>query len=249
MIDPTAMRPVLLQLAGIDLAYGSYQVGWELSLAVREGEIVALMGPNGSGKSTVLNAIGGLLRPTRGSIEFAGQRIDVLPAHMRIDIGISLVLERHRLFPRLTVRENLLLGAFRGNAKRRRAETLRWVEGIFPIVGSRANQQARTLSGGEQQMVAIARGLMSRPRLLMVDEPTLGLTPKLAAEVIELLRRLNREDGISILFVEQDVEVALALADRGYVLESGRVIVEGEAQALLGSTAVKRVFLGEVETS
>ena len=169
-----------------------------------------------------------------------------IEAYKRAEIGISLVLERHRLFPQLTVRENLTLGAFRGEARRRRAESLRWVGQIFPVVESRADQQARTLSGGEQQMVAIARGLMSRPRLLMVDEPTLGLTPKLAAEVTALLKRLNQEEGISILFVEQDIEVAFALAHRGYVLESGRVIVHGEASSLLGSAAVRRVFLGEV---
>lgn len=238
--------PALLEVSGVDLAYGTFQVGWDISLDVRQGEIVALMGPNGSGKSTVLNAIGGLVRPLKGSITFGGRRIDVVPAFRRTDLGISLVLERHRLFPGLTVRENLLLGAFRGEAKRRRSETLRRVEQIFPLIGSRSGQQARTLSGGEQQMVAIARGLMSRPKLLMVDEPTLGLTPKLAADVVSLLGRLNQEDGLSILFVEQDVEVALALAHRGYVLESGRVAVHGHAGELLGSPTVKRVFMGEV---
>lgn len=234
----------LLTLEGVDVAYGNFQVLWDVSLTVGQGEIVALMGPNGAGKSTVLNTVGGLIQPTRGTIGFDGRRLERVPAYRRVDEGLTLVLERHRLFPRLTVRENLLLGAYRGEARRVRDGTLRRLESLFPMIGPRSRQQARTLSGGEQQMVAIARGLMSRPRLLMVDEPTLGLSPKLVGEVIELLRRLNREEGITILFVEQNVELALSVATRGYILESGRVLIEGTPAELLRSPEVKRVFLG-----
>jgi branched-chain amino acid transport system ATP-binding protein len=237
-------RPALLSLEGVDVAYGSFQVLWDVSLRVAEGEIVALMGPNGAGKSTILNTAGGVIQPLKGVIAFAGQRLERVPAHRRVDAGLTLVLERHRLFPRLTVRENLLLGAYRGDARKQREETLRRLQSLFPIIGPRANQEARTLSGGEQQMVAIARGLMSRPRLLMIDEPTLGLSPKLVGEVIDLLRRLNNEEGITILFVEQNVELALSVANRGYILESGRVLINGSPDELLRSAEVKRVFLG-----
>ncbi len=236
--------PALLTLQGVDVAYGNFQVLWDVSLTVGQGEIVALMGPNGAGKSTVLNTVGGVIQPIRGTIGFDGRRLEHVPAYRRVDEGLTLVLERHRLFPRLTVRENLLLGAYRGEARRHRERTLGRLESLFPVIGPRAKQQARTLSGGEQQMVAIARGLMARPRLLMVDEPTLGLSPMLVGEVIELLRRLNREEGITILFVEQNVELALSVATRGYILESGRVLIEGTPAELLRSPEVKRVFLG-----
>lgn len=233
-----------LELAGLAVAYGDFQVLWDVSLSVDPGEIVALMGPNGSGKSTILNTIAGLIRPRSGSIEFEGHRLEDVPAYRRVDTGLTLVLERHRLFPYMTVRENLLLGAFRGEAKQRRSESLSWVGDLFPIVRTRSRQLARSLSGGEQQMVAIARGLMSRPTLLMIDEPTLGLTPLMVSQVLELLRRINKESGVSILFVEQDVHLALSLAHRGYVLESGRVIAAGESSRLIDSPEVKRAFLG-----
>ena len=234
----------MLDVAGVSVAYGDFQVLWDVSLTVGSGEIVALMGPNGSGKSTILNSVAGLVAPFAGTIDFDGRQLAGVAAHKRSDSGLTLVLERHRLFPYMTVRENLLLGAWRGEAKQRRSETLRRVEDLFPIVRSRGTQLARTLSGGEQQMVAIARGLMSRPRLLMVDEPTLGLTPLMVRQVLDLLRRLNEEDRVAILFVEQDVHLALSLAHRGYVLESGRVIAGDDSKALLSSTAVRRAFLG-----
>ena len=202
------------------------------------------MGPNGSGKSTVLNTVAGLVRPRSGSIKFDGRRLEALPAYRRVDTGLTLVLERHRLFPYMTVRENLLLGAFKGEARRRRAENLEWVGELFPILKTRASQQARSLSGGEQQLVAIARGLMSRPQLLMIDEPTLGLAPLMVAQLLKLLQKLNSEVGVSILFVEQDVHLALSVAHRGYVLESGTVIAEGGSSQLLDSPEVKRAFLG-----
>lgn len=234
----------MLRVDGVSVAYGDFQVLWDVSLRVDAGEIVALLGPNGAGKSTLLNTVSGLVRARQGRIEFDGRRLDALPAHRRVGGGLAHVLERRRLFPYLTVRQNLLLGAYHDAARRHRAESLARVETLFPRLRERAGQLAHTLSGGEQQMVAIARGLMSRPRFLMVDEPTLGLAPRVVAEILEVLRRLNREEGIAILFIEQNVQLALSLAHRGYILESGRVLLDGPAEALLGSDEVRRVFLG-----
>jgi branched-chain amino acid transport system ATP-binding protein len=234
----------MLIVDGLHVAYGDFQVLWDVSVRVEASEIVALLGPNGAGKSTVLNTVSGLVRPRAGRIEFAGRRIDTLPAHRRVAAGLAHVLERRRLFPHLTVRQNLLLGAYHDDARRHRAETLGRVEALFPRLRERADQLAHTLSGGEQQMVAIARGLMSRPRLLMVDEPTLGLAPRVVDEILGVLRRLNREERITILFIEQNVQLALSVAHRGYVLESGRVLLDGDSAHLLASDEVRRVFLG-----
>jgi branched-chain amino acid transport system ATP-binding protein len=228
----------------LSVAYGDFQVLWDVSLEVRAGEIVALLGPNGAGKSTLLNSVSGLVRPTQGRIEFDRQRVDGLPAHRRVGLGLAHVLERRRLFPYLTVRQNLLLGAYHPGARRLRAKTLDRVEALFPRLRERQGQLAHTLSGGEQQMVAIGRGLMACPRFLLVDEPTLGLAPRVVAEILDVLRRLNREEGITVLFIEQNVELALSVASRGYVLESGRVLLEGTADALRASPEVRRVFLG-----
>ena len=234
----------MLSVQGLSVAYGDFQVLWDVSLEVRRGEIVALLGPNGAGKSTLLNSVSGLVRPAQGRIEFDGRRVDGLPAHARVGLGVAHVLERRRLFPYLTVRQNLLLGGYHTGARRHRAESLARVEALFPRLRERQGQLAHTLSGGEQQMVAIARGLMARPRFLMVDEPTLGLAPRVVAEILDVLRRINREEGITVLFIEQNVELALSVAARGYILESGRVLLEGAAAALLASPEVRRVFLG-----
>jgi branched-chain amino acid transport system ATP-binding protein len=228
----------------VSVAYGDFQVLWDVSLEVAAGEIVALLGPNGAGKSTLLGAVSGLVRPRTGRIAFEGQPLERLPAHERVGRGLAHVLERRRLFPYLTVRQNLLLGGHHPGARARRPETLAWVESLFPRLRERATQPAHTLSGGEQQMVAIARGLMARPRFLMVDEPTLGLAPRVIGEILDVLRQINEAAGITILFIEQNVQLALSLAHRGYVLESGRVLVSGPAGALLGSDEVRRVFLG-----
>jgi branched-chain amino acid transport system ATP-binding protein len=234
----------MLRVESLSVAYGDFQVLWDVSLEVRAGEIVALLGPNGAGKSTLLNSVSGLVPAGRGRIEFDGRRVDGLPAHRRVGLGIAHVLERRRLFPYLTVRQNLLLGAYHPGARHQRAETLAWVETLFPRVRERAGQLAHTLSGGEQQMVAIGRGLMARPRFLLVDEPTLGLAPRVVQEILDVLRRINREQGITVLFIEQNVELALSVAQRGYVLESGRVLLHGAADALQASPEVRRVFLG-----
>jgi branched-chain amino acid transport system ATP-binding protein len=234
----------LLAAEHIDVAYGDFQVLWDVSAHVGEGEIVALLGPNGAGKSTLMNTVSGLLRPRRGRVVFDGRRIDTLAAHQVVGEGIAHVLERRRLFPFLTVRDNLVLGAHHPIARRQRTATLEHVERLFPILRERRHQLAHTLSGGEQQMVAIARGLMARPRLLMIDEPFLGLAPRIVQEIGAVIRRIH-EDGVAVLFVEQNVELALTLAHRGYVLESGRGILDGPSAELLQSPEIKRVFLGD----
>ena len=237
-------RPPILTIESIDVAYGDFQVLWDVSAHVGDGEIVALLGPNGAGKSTLMNTVSGLLHPRRGRVVFAGQRIDTLATHRIVGEGIAHVLERRRLFPFLTVGDNLLLGAHHPAARRQRSATLEQVEQLFPILRERRHQLAHTLSGGEQQMVAIARGLMARPRLLMIDEPFLGLAPRVVQEIGAVIRRIHQE-GVAVLFVEQNVELALTLAHRGYVLESGRLILDGVSSDLLQSAEVKRVFLGD----
>ena len=235
----------MLTVEGLDVAYGDFQVVWEAALHVNEGEIVCLLGPNGAGKSTVMNTISGLLRPRGGQIRFKGTRIDGLPPHRTVAEGLAHVLERRRLFPFLTVRDNVLLGAHNPRARPRRSETLARVERIFPLVSQRRDQLAHTLSGGEQQMVAIARGLMARPELLMIDEPFLGLAPRVVEEISAVIRRLRDEEGMTVVFIEQNVELALGLASRGYILESGRTILDGTSAELLRSGEVKRIFLGD----
>jgi branched-chain amino acid transport system ATP-binding protein len=238
--------PVLLSVEDLDVAYGDFQVLWQARLEVREGEIVTVLGPNGAGKSTLMNTISGLVAPRAGRITFRGKRIDGLPAHRTVGEGLAHVLERRRLFPFLSVLDNVLLGAHNPTARPRRAESLATVERLFPVIASRRGQLGHTLSGGEQQMVAIARGLMARPRLLMIDEPFLGLAPRVVEELGALLRRIRDEQGIGIVFIEQNVELALRLADRGYILESGRTILDGPSAELLQSAEVKRIFLGDV---
>jgi branched-chain amino acid transport system ATP-binding protein len=234
-----------LAVEHLDVAYGDFQVLWEVSLDVAAGEIVTVLGPNGAGKSTLVNTISGLLRPRAGDITFEGERIDGLPAHRRAGVGIAHVLERRRLFPFLTVHDNVLLGAHNPRARAHREETLARLEALLPLLKARRSQLAHTLSGGEQQMVAIARGLMAQPKLLMVDEPFLGLAPRMVEEIALLIRRIRDERGISVLFIEQNVELSLKLADRGLVLESGRTVLSGPSAELLRSAEVKRIFLGD----
>jgi branched-chain amino acid transport system ATP-binding protein len=233
----------LLEARGLDVVLGEYQVLWGAHLTAREGEIVAVLGPNGSGKSTLLNTIAGLYRPRAGEVRFAGRPITGLPAHRIVREGLSLVLERRRLFPYLTVRQNVRLGAHHPGARAGREQQLARMTEIFPLIAARGEQLAHTLSGGEQQMVAIARGLMARPRLLMIDEPFLGLAPRVVEEICDVIRRINA-DGVTVVFIEQNVERALELAHRGVVLESGRTVLEGRAEDLLRSEEVRRVFLG-----
>ncbi len=234
----------MLEARGLDVLYGDYQILWEAGLRAEAGEMVAILGPNGAGKSTLMNTLSGLIRPRRGSVTFKGRPIGGLPPHRIVGLGLAHVLERRRLFPYMTVRENLLLGGYHPDARARREASLADVERLFPFLRARADQLGHTLSGGEQQMVAIARGLMACPELLMIDEPFLGLAPRIVEQIAEVIRALNRERGLTVVFIEQNVELALGMAHRGYVLESGRTILEGPAASLLGSAEVKRIFLG-----
>ena len=234
----------MLEARGLDVLYGDYQILWEAGFRAEAGELVAILGPNGAGKSTLMNTLSGLIRPRRGSVTFKGQSIAGLPPHRIVPLGLAHVLERRRLFPFMTVRENLLLGGYHPEARARREASLAEVEALFPFLRARADQLGHTLSGGEQQMVAIARGLMARPTLLMIDEPFLGLAPRIVEQIAEVIRALNRERGLTVVFIEQNVELALGMAHRGYVLESGRNVIEGPSASLLGSPEVKRIFLG-----
>jgi len=233
----------LLRLDGIQVGYGDMTAVHEASLEVREGETVALIGGNGAGKTTTLRAVSGLLPLRSGSIEFAGQRLDGLGPAGVVARGIAHVPEGRQLFPTMSVRENLELGARSVEARRHRAETLAWVFDLFPRLSERQRQVAGTLSGGEQQMCAIGRGLMAKPRLLMLDEPSLGLAPVVVRTIFEDLQRINR-GGLTILLVEQNVLRALQLCHRGYVLENGRIALEGAREALLASPHIKQAYLG-----
>jgi branched-chain amino acid transport system ATP-binding protein len=233
----------MLKVSNLEVSYGDYQVIWGVSLEVNAGEVVSLLGPNGSGKSTIFNTISGLLMPKSGSIEFNGERIDREPSHHIVRRGLAHILERRRVFPYLTVRQNLWLGGYHPAARAQRPQMLAQVYELFPRLRERERQLAQSLSGGEQQMLALGRGLMSRPRLLMVDEPFLGLSPAIVEQMMQAFARINA-DGVSILFIEQNVQTALSMAQRGYILESGRLVLSGASAELLKSDEVKRVFLG-----
>jgi branched-chain amino acid transport system ATP-binding protein len=233
----------LLRLDGIQVGYGDMTAVHEASLEVREGETVALIGGNGAGKTTILRAISGLLPLRSGRIEFAGERLDGLGSARVVARGIAHVPEARQLFPTMTVRENLELGARSRLARRGRAGTLAWVFELFPLLLEREKQLAGTLSGGEQQMCAIGRGLMAKPRLLMLDEPSLGLAPVVVRTIFDDLQRINR-GGLTILLVEQNVLRSLQLCHRGYVLENGRIALEGTRESLLQSPHIKQAYLG-----
>ncbi len=233
----------MIKVSDLEVSFGDFQVIWGVSLEVRPGEVVSLMGPNGCGKSTIFNTISGLLQPKAGTIELDGQRIDRLPSHEIVRLGLAHVLERRRVFPYLSVRQNLWLGGYNPQARVHREETLEQVFEQFPRLRERQDQLAHSLSGGEQQMLALGRGLMSRPRLLMIDEPFLGLAPGVAKEMIDVIAGINAT-GVSVLFIEQNVQVALNMSDRGYILESGRLVLTGGPDELLKSGEVKRIFLG-----
>ena len=234
---------MLLDVKNIDVLYDDFQVIWDVSINVNKAEMVALLGPNGSGKSTVLNTISNLVEHKKGSISFDNTLISNIPTYRRTELGISHVLERRRVFPHLTVKQNLLLGAWHPKAKEELSNSLNKVYKIFPKLETRSDQLAKTMSGGEQQMLAIARGMMGLPKLLMVDEPFLGLSPMVMKDLIEIFKNIVKE-GISILFVEQNVRLALSMADRGYVLESGRLVVDGKSEDLIDNEKVTKVFLG-----
>jgi branched-chain amino acid transport system ATP-binding protein len=234
---------MLLDVKNIDVLYDDFQVIWDVSISVNKAEMVALLGPNGSGKSTVLNTISNLVEHKKGSITFDNTLISNIPTYKRTELGISHVLERRRVFPHLTVKQNLLLGAWHPKAKEELTNSLNKVYKIFPKLETRSDQLAKTMSGGEQQMLAIARGMMGLPKLLMVDEPFLGLSPMVMKDLIKIFKNIVAE-GISILFVEQNVRLALSMANRGYVLESGRLVIDGKSEDLIDNDRVTKVFLG-----
>jgi len=233
----------MLEVSNLDVFYGKSQALRGVSLIVNEGEIVALVGANGAGKTTLLNTVSGLLRPASGSVEFLGKRIDRLAPHKIMKLGICQIPEGRKLFSDMTVGENLEMGAYSSEAWKRRKETLEQVYKIFPVLEERRGQSAKKLSGGERQMVAIGRGLMSTPRLCMFDEPSYGLAPKLFSEVLGVIKHL-REQGITIFLVEQNVRNTLETADRAYVLENGHIVLEGKGKDLLQDDMVKKAYLG-----
>ncbi len=233
----------MLKVSNVDVLYGTAQALWKVSFEVGEGETVAIIGSNGAGKTTILKTISGLLRPASGEITFFGKRIDKLPPHHIVEMGIIHVPEGRRLFPHMSVIENLELGAYTKAAREKMDETLEKVFEMFPVLKERKRQMAGTLSGGEQQMLAVARGLMARPKLLMLDEPSLGLAPKLVLRVFESIKEI-KQMGVMVLLVEQNVYHALELADRAYVLETGRITLKGTGKELLNNEYVKRAYLG-----
>jgi branched-chain amino acid transport system ATP-binding protein len=233
----------VFEVKGIDVFYGDAQALYGLSLQVREGEVVTLVGANGAGKTTTLRAISGLRPVARGDIVFEGRSLLGEPAHRRAELGIALVPEGRDLWPQLTVRENLELGAYGKAARRHLSGSLERVYELFPVVKERSRQVAGSMSGGEQQMVAIARALMTRPRLLMFDEPSLGLAPVVVAQVFDTIQRLHAE-GLTILLVEQNLKKALEMADRGYVVETGSISIQGTAADLLADPTIRSAYLG-----
>jgi branched-chain amino acid transport system ATP-binding protein len=236
-------EPPMLRVENLNVLYGDFQILWDVSMAVNANEVVAVLGPNGSGKSTVLKAIMGLTPIRSGRIIFEDEDLTKVPTHEMVARGISMVLERRRLFGAMTVRENILLGAYHRSVNKNTASRLEWVESLFPILAERRDQIAGRMSGGEQQMVAIARSLMSRPRLLLMDEPYLGLAPRIVSQIASIIRRINQE-GISVVFNEQNVRLSFGVSHRGYLLESGRMMLTGTGEEMIHSDVIRRVYLG-----
>ncbi len=234
---------MMIELKDINAGYGQVQIVRDVSMNIDNNEIVALIGANGAGKSTIIKTISGMLPVSSGSIIFEGKRIENMPAHKIITNGIALVPEGRRLFPYMTVQENLELGAYVENNREKVQENMEWVFGLFPILQERRAQLAGTFSGGEQQMLTIGRALMSKPKFLMMDEPSLGLSPMIVDEVFKTVKVLQSE-GVTILLVEQNVRKSLEIANRGYVLEHGRIVLSGESTGLLEDENVKKAYLG-----
>ena len=237
------MGAPLLSLSGVSAGYGSFQALFGIALAVEAGEAVAVIGPNGAGKTTLMRVISGLLMPSAGEIALSGMPITALPAYRIVAAGIAHVPENRRLFPRLTVEENLRMGAYIPAARRQLGERLAWVNELFPRLRERRRQLAGTLSGGEQQMCAIGRALMSRPKLLLMDEPSAGLAPLAVEQVFALVRRI-RAEGFTVLIVEQNVQQVLELVDRAYLLEAGHIRLSGSAAELRRNEAIRKAYVG-----
>ncbi|GEJ58992.1 ABC transporter ATP-binding protein [Anaeromyxobacter diazotrophicus] len=235
----------LLELDRLHVKYGNVEALHGISLTVNQGEIVTILGANGAGKSTTLRAVSGLLKPSGGEIRLDGRPAQGIPAHQRVRLGIAQAPEGRRIFGTLTVRENLGLGAFTRQDSAEIAETAAWIYGLFPVLEKRRDQLAGTLSGGEQQMLAIGRALMAKPRVLLLDEPSLGLAPLLVKAIFQTIREINQTTGVTVVLVEQNARAALKLAHRGYVMEVGRIVLEGPAQALMDDPKVQGAYLGK----
>ena len=233
----------MLKVEGISTHYGDIQVLWDASLGISSKEMVTMVGSNGSGKTTTINTIGGMLHPTSGTIQFLDQPIHQLPPHKIVERGISLIPEGRKLFPEMSVLENLELGAYFPTARKKIPETLQWVFGLFPRLEERKFQLAGTLSGGEQQMCTVGRGLMSIPQLLLIDEPSMGLAPILVADLFRTIQKINRE-GVTVFLVEQNARLAMEISDRTYVLENGRIVREGKSKDLLEDDNIRKAYLG-----
>jgi branched-chain amino acid transport system ATP-binding protein len=234
----------MLELRNVETFYGNIMALKGINLSVNEGEIITLIGANGAGKSTTLMTICGIVPPRRGEILFLGKPIHRVEPHEIVALGVSQVPEGRRIFPLLTVTENLAMGAFLRNDGGEIARDMEYIFSLFPILKERRHQPGGTLSGGEQQMLAISRALMARPRLLLLDEPSLGLAPLVFQLIFQMIPKINRENGTTILLVEQNANMALKIAHRGYVLENGRITLEGAAESLLNNEDVKRAYLG-----
>jgi branched-chain amino acid transport system ATP-binding protein len=234
----------VLKLSNIDTFYGPIQALRNVSLRVEDGEIVSLLGGNACGKSTTMKTILGLVKSRQGTIEFRGKRIDKLRPSAIVRAGISPVLEARRLFPYLTVYENLLMGAYTRADKKEIHKDIEYIYDLFPVVKARHKQQASTLSGGEQQMVAMARALMARPKLLIMDEPSMGLSPLFVDRIFEIIQQINQNQGVSILLVEQNANMALSIASRGYVLQTGEIVLNDTASNLLSNPMMQKAYLG-----
>ena len=234
----------LLKVSHIDAFHGSFQALWDVSLSIKPTEIVAIIGANGSGKSTLLDTISGLVHPAEGDIEFEGKNISALEPFRIVDLGISQVPEGRRVFPDLSVMENLFIGSYNRKARSDKAQNLKQVQQLFPVLKARKTQLAKTLSGGEQQMLAIGRSLMSSPKLMLLDEMSLGLAPIVVNELYRVLREI-RERGITILFVEQNVRRSLTEADRAYIMETGRIVLSGNVAELREEEKVKKAYFGD----
>jgi branched-chain amino acid transport system ATP-binding protein len=233
----------MLEVEKIEVFHGEIQALWQVSIKIEAGELVSLIGANGAGKSTIVEAISGLLPLAGGSIKFDGMSLNKEPAHRVVERGICLIPEERGIFPGMSVLENLELGAFTPASRRVRNETLEFVYELFPVLKNRQKQKAGTMSGGEQQMLAIGRALMAKPRLLMCDEPSLGLAPIIVKNIFTVIEQIN-QSGVSVLLVEQNVKAALSLSQRAYIIENGRITEEGSSQSLLHDERVKDAFLG-----